>query len=524
MMAALVIGSRAEAQACATTVARSAPAGLSGLRVRSVNVRVDSGDAPMRLSFLQTFRTRTREEVVSRELLLATGGEVDSARIAESLRRLRALRLFADISLEVTRCSGSDSVDLSAVVRDAWTLRSIARITPPATVSLGLEDRNLFGTGRTVSATSDQTAGGHGGSIAATDPWLFGTNLIGAARASDVAGTHTARGAIRHDEWPFVDPWRYELAVSRQRLAELPGAIHRGTFSVVGALGHMIGDPRQIILVPYIATAIDEAESVVPGSQVVLDRRFSGAGLGLHRRALRFDTLGWFTRQRGLLDIPLGWQSDMVAAPGYDRSQRAPAAHYDLWAGRMWIPAPGRLVMADFWTSGYVGNVRHNHIDRASGSAFADAARGFWGVRVMSEQLLGLDQDLRSLSLAGVGADPSFPAVPFERRGSNRSLMSSMERSVHLHAIGRGSMLDAALFGGASVRWDTPDVPGAFRVAVAGARLRLFSASGIISSTRIDLSYPVASGGGSTVHRPLFSVSVASLLDAPHQREGRRLQ
>jgi hypothetical protein len=524
-MSALMIPSAGRAQLCATTTTRSAPSDLTGLRVRSMKIRVDSGDFPQRLAPFAQFRSRTRDLVVSRELLIKTDGVLDSARIAESLRRLRALRLFADVSLAVTRCTGSDSVDLVAVVRDAWTLRPIARVTPPATASIGLEDRNLLGTGRTLSATNDQTPRGHGGTVAAIDPWLFGTNIVGAFRFSDVAGAHLLRSSVRHEEWPFVDPWRYEFGVNRQRFPEAFSDTHlRGTFSVSGALGHMTGDPRRSILVPYVAMDIDEAESFIPVSGTVLLRRFSGGGVGLLHRAARFDTLGWFTRGHGLLDIPLGWQSDLFASSGYDRGQRSRATRYDSWLGRMWIPSPGRLVAADFWTEGFVGEVRDNHIDRASVSAFVDAGGGFWAARVMTEQLLVLDPDMRSLSMAGAGADPSFPAVPTDLRRANRSAISSIERSVHLRGVGRSSMLDGALFAAGSVRWDIPDAPGTLRIAVAGLRLRLFSATGVLSSTRVDLSYPLTARGGSVVHRPLVSVSVASLLDAPHQREGRRRQ
>ncbi len=531
---ALVIPCAGMAQLCTTTTTRSAPSEVSALRVRSLKIRVDSGEAPPRLSSLSQFRSRTRDRVVFRELLVESNGVLDSARIAESMRRLRALRLFADVSLAMTRCTESDSVDLVVAVRDAWTLRPIVRVTPPATVSIGLEDRNLLGTGRSISVTNDQTSRGHGGTVAATDPWLFGTNIVGAFRFSDVAGAHLLRSSLRHEEWPFVDPWRYELSVNRQRFPEIVGGLHpHGTFSVVGTLGHMVGDPLRTILVPYVAMDLDEAESVaavsfvpmsvVSVSRTILTRRYSGGGVGLHHRAAQFDTLGWFTRGRGLLDIPLGWQSDLFASTGYDRGQHSRAARYDGWLGRMWT-SPGRLVAADFWTHGFVGEVRDNHIDRASASAFIDAGGGFWAARVMTEQLLALDPDMRSLSLASLGADPTFPAIPTEARRADRSAVSSLERSTHLYEIGRGSVVDGALFAAASIRWDIPDVPGSFRVAVAGLRLRLLSATGVLTSTRVDLSYPLAVGGGSVVHRPLFSVSVASLLDAPHQREGRRRQ
>jgi hypothetical protein len=90
--------------------------------------------------------------------------------------------------------------------------------------------------------------------------------------------------------------------------------------------------------------------------------------------------------------------------------------------------------------------------------------------------------------------------------------------------VARASMLDGALFVAGSLRWDSPaHTDEHLGVAIVGARLRLFSANGAFGSTRVDIGFPVASNG-SVVHRPLFSVSLTSLLDAPRMRDGRRRQ
>ena len=128
------------------------------------------------------------------------------------------------------------------------------------------------------------------------------------------------------------------------------------------------------------------------------------------------------------------------------------------------------------------------------------------------------------LSLARAGADPSFAAVPSAMRLANRALVASVERSIHLRPVGRASMLDAALFAAGSRRWDSSESAGEhFDVGVVGARLRLFSANGAFSSMRVDVAYPVAASA-SVVHRPLLSVGLTSLIDAPHLRDDRRRQ
>jgi outer membrane protein assembly factor BamA len=81
--------------------------------------------------------------VVQRQLLFSPGDRIDTTLVAETLRRLRDRRLYTDVIFAVRRCAGSDSVDLLVTTRDAWTLRPIARIVPPNTISTAAEDRNL---------------------------------------------------------------------------------------------------------------------------------------------------------------------------------------------------------------------------------------------------------------------------------------------------------------------------------------------------------------------------------------------
>ncbi|MDB4878339.1 MAG: hypothetical protein JWM41_4785 [Gemmatimonadetes bacterium] len=533
LLALLTTPTGASAQTCDTTTTRTTYAGRGGVMpvIRSIAVRTDAPIAlPIGGTWLSSLRRTTESHIVRRQLLFAPGERIDTLRIAETLRRLRDQRLYADVVLEVARCAGADSVDLTVATRDAWTLRPIARVVPPATVSLGVEDRNVLGTARSVSISNDQTERGHGGSVAITDPWLFGTNVIGGIRFSDVAGNHLLRASLRHHEISNFDPWRAEASLARQTFSDMRPREHAlGTLYVAAQVGHTIGNSRMSITLPYVGAELDSAHVIavrrgdlgIPGDH---QRRFIGLDAGLLRRAAQFDTVSWFVPHRGFLDIPSGFEEDVMIAPGTDRAQHAAAARFDAWAGRMWIPRRGQLVTADLWSSGFVGNVRANQIDRVALSGYQEARGGFWGGRVMFEQLLQLDPDLRILSLATVANDPSFPAVPQPFRLADRVFTSSAERSVHLRPVGRSSSLDGALFAAASARWDAPTMgTDHFAVAIVGARLRLLAANGAISSTRVDVSYPVAASG-SVVRRLLVSVSIAPLFDTARQRDGRRRQ
>lgn len=531
MSAAPIAAGAQTAQTCTIRQTRVAPDSVSGAYIRHVSVETDAPiPLPSAGAWLTSLRRRTETAVVARQLLFAPGDRLDSARVAETLRRLRDQRLYADIVLTVTRCANGDTVDLALATRDAWTLRPIARVVPPATVSLGVEDRNLLGTARTVLVSNDQTANGHGGTAQVSDPWLFGADLIGSARYSDVAGNHLARASVRTHERSTYDRWRVDAAVARQHFSDSAATERpiRADYEV-GHAGLLIDSTRFSATTAYVGGEHDDGQfiSIRPGDNglpAAHQRDFVGADFGVQLRTTRFETASWFTEGRGLLDVPTGLQADLLASVGADRTEHEAAVRYDGWVGKMWTPTFGQLYTVDAWANGYIGYVRPNHVDRFSANAFVDAPRGFWSGRIMLEQMIQLDPDLRMLSLARAGADPSYAAVPSEMRAANRALVANLERSFHLRPVGRASMLDAALFTAGSLRWDSPESTGErFDVGVVGARLRLFSANGTFSSIRADVAYPVTANA-SVVHRPLLSIGLTSLIDAPHLRDDRRRQ
>ena len=526
----LLIADSAHGETCATTVTRTAPEGIGGAYIRVVSVQTE---APIKFPFasdwLGALRRTTVTGVVRRQLLFAPGDRADTARIAETLRRLRDQRIYSDVSLSVTRCDASDSVDLVVTTRDAWTLRPVARIVPPSTVSIGAEDRNVLGTGRLFAISSDQTSRGSGGSVGLTDPFLLGANVIAALRFSDIAGNHTLRVSARHHELTVLDDWRGDFAVGRQTFGDLRAAEHALTsVYVVGSVGHRVGSSIRSVTVPYAGAELDSGGVVAmrrgDSSAAVHSRRFIGLDVGVLHRAAEFDTVGWFLPRRGFLDTPIGFEHDVLVGPGKDRGQHEIAARYDAWAGRIWIPRRGRVLTTDVWTSGYVGNVRNNHIDRLAISEYNEASHGFWGGRLMFEQLLEVDPDLRVMTLANITTDPSFSSVPTLFRLANRAAFVSVERAVHLLPFGRASMIDAGVFGAGSIRWDAPNTTTqAFGVVVTGVRLRIISTNGLVNSTRVDLAYPVHQNA-SIARRPLLSISFGTLFDISRQRDGRRRQ
>jgi len=161
---------------CDTTRTSVVPPGVGHPYVNSITVRTNAvSSLPIVGARLGALRRTSETGVIARQLLITPGQPFDSARAQESLRRLRQRGLYREVAMTIVACTNSDAIDVTFETRDAWTLRPVARVVPPSTVVLGIEDANFMGTGRSISVAWDQTSRGQGGSIGLTDPWLLGT-------------------------------------------------------------------------------------------------------------------------------------------------------------------------------------------------------------------------------------------------------------------------------------------------------------------------------------------------------------
>lgn len=94
----------------------------------------------------------TRERVVKRELLLAPGEPMDSARAAETARNLRRLGLFTEVEVDTVR-RNDGTLALDVRTHDGWTTRPAAGVRAvggQTLVSAALIETNAFGLGGTL--------------------------------------------------------------------------------------------------------------------------------------------------------------------------------------------------------------------------------------------------------------------------------------------------------------------------------------------------------------------------------------
>lgn len=521
----------ARADECALSESRGALPSASGARITSVVIVTDGPHLPGPAERVAALHATTRESTIRRQLLFAPGDTVDTMLVGETMRRLRRQRLYSDAVLFAQRCDPAGTVTLVLRTRDTWTLRPTARLRSSNALSVGVEERNLLGTGRTLAVTSEMSTWGTGAGITLVDPWLFGRDIEGTARLATLGGGHTLRLGLRNHEYSVFDQWRAEANVSRLSFADT-GGVERSLHAVRGSMlvGRRVGSGTSVVNMLLVGAEFDSAAAISPSRRMAPSaplttphvRSFLGADAGLIRRTARYDTASWVVPGRGFLDVPLGWEADGVLGAGYERDARSPALKLDAWMGRVWIPARGSIATLDGWASGYAGrHVDANHIARLSAGWYQHASRGMWAARLTGERLLEVDPDIRALSLLSL-TDYTAPAVrPYALRGG-ANLTGSVERAVHLFPVGAASVVDAGAFVAGSYRWQVNGVTdGRLGAGVAGARFRLLSANGAVSSVRVDVGAPFALSDALR-RRPFVVLAVGTLFDVSRQRDGRR--
>jgi hypothetical protein len=529
MMSACLAPASAAAGECALVESRSSLAPLSGVRIAAVDVVAEGPSLPGPARALNGLHIVSRDATIRRQLLFAAGDTVDTLRVAETMRRLRRQRLFSDVVVAARRCSVNGEVTLVVRSRDTWTMRPTARLKTPSLLSVGFEDKNILGTGRTVAVTHEMSMRGRGGAFSVTDPWVLGRDVAGNLRIASLGGAHAFRAGLRNHEYSVFDGWRAEANVARLSFGDTIAterALH--TVDAMLLVGKRVGSSTTSATTLLVGAEFDSAASVPSAARTLRSgelraRSFVGLDVGVIRRTAQFDTASWVVPGRGFLDVPLGWETDVSLGAGRERTIGAAAFKLDSWLGRVWIPRRGRILMADGWISGFMGRgVSANHIARASVAWYAEAPRGMWGLRATGEQMIDLDPDLRGLSLMPF-ADYTAPTLPGYVARGGRSFAGSVERNVRVHRVGANSMLDVGAFVAGSYRWRVEDVPGnALRSGVLGTRFRVLSANGTVNSVRFDVGYPVVRSDV-LPKRAFALLTIGTLFDVSRQRDGRRI-
>jgi len=178
----------------------------------------------------------TASWVVRSTLLFRVGDTLDMARVEESERALRALDLFQVVTIDTATRNGKLAVLIHT--QDAWSLSpvfSIAGSGGDVTLTLGLSEKNFFGTGVSLSAAYVKLVDRDGLDLAASMPRMGASRLSlgGTYQNTSVGNTGSLDAGVPYRASP--DPWSAMIHGNaadelRFRFAQTPGGLDSTTF------------------------------------------------------------------------------------------------------------------------------------------------------------------------------------------------------------------------------------------------------------------------------------------------------
>ena len=452
--ATAVLGQAPASVSCRVdTLTAGFPAAWLGTTTGQVTIRARNVDVPGGVveRVAQALHRPTRLDVVANELGFSAGEPIDSVRILESVRRLRRTSLFSEVLLEGSRCGPSAITDFTLYTRDAWSLRADFR-TGRIASHASLADVNLGGTGRSLSVRGEESDVRRSVTVSVSDPYLFDTHVRGTLLLRNYADGRAWNWSVRSREFSPRDVWRGTLLSAQLR--RLSDDLQTATHTDIERRSATLALSRLVRLRPKSAWAfalgveVERANVVVqsPGTSLgspELHREFTAALVGLERRAIEYSSIDWLVPGQAPAELPIGVDGELVLGVGHDRTNNARIIHVDGWMGGTTRPTRGTVVTGGVWWSGYRSrDSLFNGSLRLAVATYQRARRGTWSVRAAVERLQNPDPDVVALATA----DPLLRALAPDSRLAERALSVNVERSVHIKAVDRRWVADAAIF------------------------------------------------------------------------------
>jgi hypothetical protein len=346
---------------------------VSGHRIDSVIVETAKPLLGRFASMVEKIHVRTRPDVIRRELLFSPGDTVDTLSVGESLRRLRRLSFLEYARVEARQCptSSGESLVLTVVTRDSWTTRPDFRASSTSP-RVGLTERNLMGTGRTVGVDVASRNGSLGAGVTASDAFGFGTGMTTRAQFHQYSDGSTRSISLSRRQATLTDKWRGGLDLYDQQYE--PKNALSDNFERAGAelLGGVRLTPRRSARALYLLAGAESENTSLLAAQnadvvgpVRIDRHFTGPQIGAAVVSALYDTLTWLLPGGAVVDIPRTVEGELLVGLGRGsviaRDTTGPPevnhsnfmTHYDGWLGREWLPTRRSRIVGDIWASGY---------------------------------------------------------------------------------------------------------------------------------------------------------------------------
>ena len=198
--------------------------------------------------------SRTRPEVIRRELLFASGERLDTNLVRESERNLRRLPFLGNVRVRMLPAAATgDSIDISVEVRDLYS-RAISPLVAGEVgeVSYGLValDYNFLGRGQVVQATARHDAvSGNSAGLLYREPRLLGSHIGFNSQIELAEEGHLAIFSLSQPYYSLSSRWRFGAALrssenlARQYSSGEPTARYRSSLAAASIwTGHSAGD------------------------------------------------------------------------------------------------------------------------------------------------------------------------------------------------------------------------------------------------------------------------------------------
>ena len=158
---------------------------------------------------------RTRDEVVERELLFATGQVLDRELLAQTERNLRGLQFLRDASIETTlvdedRDGVADRADVLVRTWDRWSLSPIfdfASIDDRSVYEVGGSEKNLLGLGKEIAVSRRQNLDRTSNRLHYRDPQLAGSRLALTTSIASLTDGGEGFFTLGRPFFSLQDPW-----------------------------------------------------------------------------------------------------------------------------------------------------------------------------------------------------------------------------------------------------------------------------------------------------------------------------
>jgi outer membrane protein insertion porin family len=206
--------------------------------------------------------TRTMDEVIRREMRVREGDAYNITKINRSKQRIENLGFFDKVEFSTKRIGDTNLVDLNIEVKEKKTGELNFGIgystVDKATASVGIKERNLFGTGQELGINVQQSSLRSSNEINYTKPYLGGREIAGGV-----------------DLFNYKIDKRSTLVYDQKSV----GFVLRGDYSISEHLGHQLRYSLR-------KEEISNVESTASISIKNLEGQYSNSGVG---QTLLFD-------------------------------------------------------------------------------------------------------------------------------------------------------------------------------------------------------------------------------------------